>query len=405
VALLAAAGCEARNQFVPPPPREVTVATPVQREVTDFVQFTGSTRSSVRVDLRARANGYLKQIEFEDGQAVKAGELLFVIEPAPYEAELASAQANLQKAQAAYQLAEADSARIAELVRRNVTTQQDEDTQKAQMATAVAEVAAAKASLMKAELNLSYTRIHAPVSGKISKHLVDVGNLVQAEQTLLATIESVAPIHAYFYPSERELLRFMKMVRQDELRNPDENPPTLFLGLENEEGYPHEGYLDYRELGVDPTTGTVERRGVFPNTDQVLIPGLFVRIRAPIGDPVPRLLVEERAIGSDQRGEFVLVVNKDNVVEYRPVTLGIAVDGMRVIEQGVTSADRIVVNGVQRAIPGSKVVPKLVESRPEGTPPSTDPDAKGPSGTAKETSSTPDRRAQNAPAASSNTPN
>ncbi len=357
--------CGQRNVFVPPPPPEVTVATPVERPVVDSVEFSGTTRASARVDLRARVNGYLERIEFEDGQEVRAGDLLFVIDRAPFEAEVQAARANLLKARAALQLQEANLARARRLYREEVTAQQELDVREAEQASAAAEVAAAEAALVKAELNLGYAMIRAPISGRIGRHLVDVGNLVQAEQTLLATIECIDPIHAYFYLSERELLRFREMLRAKELPDPELHPPVLYLGLTTERDFPHQGHLDYRQLGLDPDTGTVERRGVFQNPDGALVPGLFVRIRAPIGEPAPRLLIDERAIGSDQRGDYVLVVNEDNTVEYRPVELGIAVGGMRVILSGVRPDERIVVNGLQRARPGEEVVPELAPSAPD----------------------------------------
>jgi RND family efflux transporter MFP subunit len=356
------AGCQRRNEFVAPPPPEVTVATPVEREVADSIELTGTTRATARVDLRARISGYLQRIEFEDGQTVKEGDLLFVIEPAPLEAALQAALASRQKAQANLQLAEANLSRTTQLYKQGVATQQELDVQDAQRASAAAEVAVAEAAVTQARQQLGYTKIHAPISGRISRHLVDRGNLVQAEQTLLATIESIDPIHAYFYISERDLLRFMKLLRENKLPDPDDNPPKLHLGLANEAGFPHHGYLDYRELGVDPGTGTVARRGVFPNPKNILIPGLFVRISAQIGEPAPKLLVEERALGSDQRGDYVLVVNGENTVEYRPEELGIASNGWRVVEEGLSATDRVVVNGLQRARPGAKVNPQPLQA-------------------------------------------
>jgi RND family efflux transporter MFP subunit len=360
-------GCKPRNAFVPPPPPKVTVALPEQRNIVETMEFTGTTRATARVELRARVNGYLHKISFPDGAMVKEGELLFIIEPAPYEAEQQAAQAQVQKAEASLQLAVANLARTQRLFEQNAATEQQVDVQKAEQATAEADVATAKAALRQADLNLSYTEIRAPIAGRIGRHLVDIGNLVQAETTPLATIESIDPIHAYFYVSEPDLLRFMQMVRERRIPDPSITPPALTLGLANEGGFPHQGHLDFRELGVDPGTGTVLRRAVFPNPDNTLIPGLFVRIRAEIGEAVPRLLVEDRAIGADQRGDYVLVVNKENIVEYRPVKLGIAVDGLRVIESGIDSGDRIVVNGLQRARPGAPVTPEEEKIEPTQT--------------------------------------
>ena len=359
---LVVTGCEKGNQFVPPPPPEVTVATPVSREVVDTIEFTGTTRATAKVDLKARISGYLQKIEFEDGQLVKKGDLLFVIEPAPFEAELQSAKAHLQKAEAALQLAKTNLVRVESLYRRNVATQQEYDIQVAERAGAEAEVAVAESAVTQAKLQLSYTKVLAPIGGRIGRHLVDLGNLVQSEVTSLATIESIDPIHAYFYLSEGELLTFMEMLRENKLPDPETTPPTLNLGLANETGFPHVGHLDYRELSVDSDTGTVMRRGVFENEDNLLIPGMFVRIRAELGEPAKKLLVEERAISSDQRGDYLLVVKDDNTVEYRTVRLGIAQDGMRVVEEGLKAEDRVVVNGLQRARPGTEVNPQLSET-------------------------------------------
>ncbi len=359
------AGCEARNEFVPPPPPKVTVARPVEREVRDYVEFTGTTRATATVELRARVNGYLRQIGFEDGAMVQKGDLLFVVEQKPYRNALQAAQAELQKAEASLQLEQATNQRVTELVQRRAASPQELDVQKAKLATAKAEVASAEAAVVQAQQNLDYTEIRAPLSGRIGRHLVDEGNLVTAEQTLLATIESIDPIHAYFYVSESELLRFREMMRNNKLPDPEKTPIELELQLANETDFPHRGYVDYRQLGVDPSTGTVERRGVFPNPDNTLIPGLFVRVRAALGASQPKLLVDSRALGADQRGDFVLVVNEKNEVEYRPVKLGIDVGGLRVIEDGVSADDWIVINGLQRARPGSTVAPEQSAMVPE----------------------------------------
>lgn len=365
VLLLAAlTGCDKENVYQTPPPPEVTVAYPVERSVKDSFDFTGTTEAVQRVELRPRVSGHLMEIKFEDGQTVNKGDELFLIDPAPFEAELRAAEAQLTKARAARQLARANLERTQELFRRKVTTQQELDVQKAELDSAEAEVDVASAAVEQAKLQLGYTVINAPISGRIGRHLADVGNLIQAEQNL-AVIESVGEIHAYFHVSERDLLRFMEMLRDNEIADPTKEQIPLYLGLANEEGFPHVGHLDYRELGIDPGTGTVLRRGIFANDDGTLIPGLFVRIRATPGKAVDRVLVEERAIGSDQTGDFVLVVNDENKVEQRGVQLGIAFDGLRVIEKGLQATDRVVVNGLQRARPGAVVSPQEATS-PQG---------------------------------------
>lgn len=369
--LLTVVGCSEPNQYVAPPPPEVTVAYPLTEEVSDFIEFTGTTQAIYTVNLRARVNGYLQSINFTDGATVEKGDLLFVIEPEPFEAELASAQANLQKAEAALKLAEAEVKRTTPLVQRGALPQQELDIKIADQATAEANVAAAKASLRQAELNLSYTKIVAPISGRIGRRMVDVGNLVQSEQTELTTIQSFDPIYAYFTVSESDVLRLLELQGNTDSSNLQENQTPIALALGQEEGFPHLGMLDFSDLGVDPATGTQLRRAVFANEDHSLLPGLFVRLRLQVGAPTPQLLVAERAIATDQRGEYLLVVNKEDVVEYRPVDLGINVQGYRVVKDGVSAGERVVINGLQRARPGAKVTPQEAErmaNRPDAAP-------------------------------------
>jgi RND family efflux transporter MFP subunit len=351
-------GCKPANKFVEPPPPKVSVAQPVQQDVVNSIEFTGTTRAMKSVEIRARVTGYLDQVAFKDGADVKEGELLFVIDQAPFQAERDISSANLQKAEATLELAEANLARTMQLAKQNASSAQQVDLSKAERSTAAANVKAAEAQLKQAELNLSYTEIRSPINGRIGSHMIDAGNLVQSEQSVLAIIESVDPIHVYFYVGERDLLWFMQMLRENKLPDPAKTPPRLQMRLENETEYKHEGHLDYRALGVDPQTGTVLRRALFPNSDGFLIPGLFVHIRAPIGTGLPKLLVEERAIGTDQRGDYILIVNDKNVVEYRPIKTGIAVGDLRVIEEGVAKDEWLVVNGLQRARPGITVAPE-----------------------------------------------
>jgi RND family efflux transporter MFP subunit len=352
------AGCRQANQLVVPPPPQVTVAQPVQRPVNDTIEFVATTQPTQAVELRSQVKGYLEKIVFEDGSNVKAGDLLFVIEQAPYRLALDSAKAALQKRIASQALAESQYRRMEPLVKNGVVTQEELDVQAAQVATSKADVAAAQTEVATADLNLSYTQIHSPINGRIGRHMVDIGNLVQTQETLLADVQAIDPIYAYFDLSENDLLRFMEMLRKHELPDPEKTPPILHLGLPNEQGFPHDGKLDYRDLRIDPSTGTARRRGIFPNPGWQLIPGMFVKVAASIGGPMPRLLVEDRAVGTDQRGDYLLVVNDKNTVEYRTVRLGIHVGSLRVIEDGINQNDWVVVNGLQRARPGATVNPE-----------------------------------------------
>jgi RND family efflux transporter MFP subunit len=360
LAFIAAAGCKPKNQFVPPPPPQVTVAKPVQREVADSLEFTGWTQAMAEVDLRARVSGYLAEVKFEDGAMVTEGDLLFVIEQQPFKTALAAAEAEKQKAEAALQLGKSEFARAEELKAKNATTQAELDVAAAELETARADVAAADAMVRKAKSDLNYTEIRAPLSGRIGRHMVDAGNLVQAEQTSLAKIENYNPIYAYFSVSESDLLRYVGLTVESGGSVPDleKDPPKLFLGLSNEEGFPREGKLDFSERSIDRQTGTALVRGVFENKNWTLVQGLFARIQAPVGKPHDRLLVQQRAVSTDQRGDYLLVVGDKNVIEYRPVKLGIVSEGMRVVEDGVGPDDLIVVNGLQRARPGAPVDPK-----------------------------------------------
>lgn len=356
--IVGSVGCEPRNAFVPPPPPEVTVAQPLTSTVAETIDFTGTTEARQVVQLRARVTGYLHRLAFEDGAHVKEGDLLFVIEPAPFEADVDAAKATLQKAVAQEQLAQANLNRALELQKSRAIAKQDVESNTAELATAAANVKAAEAALRKATLDLNYTEIRAPISGRIGRHLVDIGNLVTKEQTELAVIENIDPIFVYFDVSEAVYLRYAALVREGKVPDPTATPLVLKAALQNEKGFPHLGSLDYTDLGIDPSSGTIRRRGVFPNSDGLLLSGLFVRIRTEIGDPTPKLLIEERAIGSDQRGSFVLVVDEKNKVEYRPVKLGLQTDSLRVIEEGIESGDWVIVNGMQRALPGSQVRPQ-----------------------------------------------
>jgi multidrug efflux system membrane fusion protein len=378
--LLTAAACQPRNQLATPPPPKVTVALPLQQPVQEYFETTGRTAASQEVELRARVNGYLKEINFQDGDLVDAGKVLFVIDKAPYEATLASAAANKKRVEAQLVLAKQDYDRIEGLVKERATTQSVRDEVSAKWESAKADVDAAAAALQEAQLNLDYSEIRAPFAGRITEKMLDVGNLVQPGTSLLGRIQAVSPVYAYFTLSESDLLYFMHLQQSGQIKISDADPIEIELALGDSDQFVFKGRLDYREFGIDPATGTTQRRAVFENDDARLIPGLFVRIRARVGEAKEQLLVEERCLGADQRGDYLLVVNPKNVVELRTVKLGRREGAFRAIESGLNADDRVVTNGLQRARPGATVNPDVVvmgASTPGATTASAGPGATG----------------------------
>ncbi len=357
--LLLLAGCGQDNTYVPPPPPGVTVGRPVQQTVTNTIGLTGNTQSSNSVNLVARVAGYLNSVNFKDGAIVKKGDLLFVIEPEPYQANVQLAQATVEQQQATLTQATSEYERQQRLIKQKATSESDVENWQAQRDAAKAAVDEANANLEIARINLGYTRIVAPFDGRIGRHQVDPGNLVGAgAATQLATIDQLAPIYVYFNVDEQDVLRLRASLRAAGKTLKDVEPVKLGIGLQNETGYPHEATLDFVATDVDQGTGTLQARGVIANQDYVFLPGLFVRVQVPVGTTANALLVPDRAIGIDQRGHYLLVVGQDDVVAQRVVQIGALNDGMRVIEQGLGADDRVVIDGLQRAIPGSKVTPR-----------------------------------------------
>jgi len=344
------------NRYVPPPPPEVIVAHPTVKPVTDYLELTGSASAVASVNLVARVPGYLDSIGFTDGTVVNKGDLLFVIEQAPYQAKVDLAQATLEQQQAQLTRASEEYDRQVRLVKQSASSQADVEKWLAERNSASAAVDEAKANLEIANINLGYTKVSAPFSGRICRHLVDVGNLVGSPSpTDLATIEQVEPIYVYFNVDEPTVLRLRAKVRERGLGPADINKIRVDVGLQTDDGYPHEGHLDFVDTGIDPSTGTLQVRAVFPNSDKAILPGAFVRVRVPVGKQEHALLVSDRALGVDQAGSYLLVVDAKNVVQQRTVEIGALVDGMRVITKGLTESDWVVVEGLQKATPGAEV--------------------------------------------------
>ncbi len=368
--MLLLAGCkdEQRNAYVAPPPPPVVVAPPVQQTVTDYVELTGTTSAVASVQLVARVPGYLEQIHFGDGARVKQGDLLFTIQQDQYQAELQQAQSQVGVVQAQLDHAETEFDRYSGLYKQKAASAVDVDTWRANRDQAKATLLGAQAQVELAQINLGYTTVNAPFDGRMGRHLVDVGNLVGAggESTILAEINQIDPIYAYFTINERELLR----IRAQRAEQDDGGQPTdqvLELGVADENGFPHRGKLDFAAITLTSGTGTLQLRGIFPNADAKLLPGLFARIRAPLGERANALLVPETSVGRDQSGAYVLTVDKDNVVHRTGIEPGQLVGTLRVVDKGLAADDRVIVDGLQRAVPGAKVTPKEASS-PVATP-------------------------------------
>lgn len=373
-----AAGCGKRNAYVPPPPPEVVVGTPVVRTVILYHEFPGTTQASEAVSIVPRVLGYIDSLHFVDGGTVTKDQLLFVIDPRPYQDAYDVAVAQVNVNEAAYKLAQANYARANEVAKTpGAISKQDLDSSKAQQEQAKANLELARASMANAKLNLDFTHITAPISGKISRRLVDVGNLVNANLTLLTTINQYDPMYAYFNPSEADYLEYQKQQRQieeaaksDASSKPDATDAKSLhhpveMGLSDEKGFPHKGTIDFADNQVNPTTGTISVRGVFANPlPYVLAPGLFVRIRVPIGTQANSLLVPDRALSTDQQGQYLLIVGPDHVVEHRAVEVGtIEDDNLAVINSGLKAGEQFIVEGLQFARPGRKVTPVSASSR------------------------------------------
>jgi RND family efflux transporter MFP subunit len=376
VTLVSTTGCDQKeNKFVPPPPPPVTVSRPAQQPVTDYLYLTGNTQAVDRVQLDARVEGFLTSIHFKDGDYVKKGDLLFLIEPDMYKAKVQQAEGQLAAAQAQRLRAEQEYERQLSLLKQNATAKSEVEKWKAERDAAEASIVEAKAGLELARINLGYTRVMAPFDGRMDRHLVTPGNLVGAgKPTALATITRMDPIYAYFTLNERDVVRLAKKGPKNGQTNYQEAVTPVFAGIEGAEGYPYEGRLDFVSTGLDPSTGTILLRAVYKNPRvatgvPTLVPGMFVRLRIPIEVREKALLVSERALGVDQGGRYLLVVNDQDVVEQRPVKAGANVNGMQVIEEGLKADDWVVVSGIQRARPGAKVTPVKEAAAPAAASP------------------------------------
>ena len=358
LAAVIACGCGPGDRGDPPPP-EVGVATAQRGSVPDHREYVGNVRAVIEVELRARVSGYLVEASFQDGQRVEAGDVLFRIDPDPFRVALAEAKGGLAAAVAEAQRAELEFERARELSAGDVVSQSLLDQRRAEHDGARARVESARAAVRAAELDLSYCTVTAPIAGRIGRRLVDVGNLVGAsgEDTVLARLVQIDPIHVYFAPTELERLEVLQGAREGRLPERREGIPVA-LELGDGTPYAHQGAIDYIDPTIEPTRGTVTVRALMPNPDDVLKPGEFVRAYVIFPDLPDAVLVPQRAVLEEQGGSYVLAVKDDGTVEQRSVTAGVVHDGMQRIVEGLASGERVVVEGVQKARPGQKVVPR-----------------------------------------------
>jgi RND family efflux transporter MFP subunit len=370
--LLMAACTQQQPTAAPPPPPKVTVSQPVNREVVEWEEYTGRLEAVESVEVRARVNGYLQSIHFKNGVTVKQGDLLFIIDPRPYQAELERAKAELALANARLERTSKDLARAQMLVRSRAVSEEEVDTRVSDQRQAQETVQAARATVNAMQLNVEFTQVRAPISGRISRNLVSVGNLINGgttQSTVLTTIVSLDPIYCYFEADERSFLRGIRQSRNGDRANGRTSKQPVYVALADEEGFPHQGSIDFVDNRLDQNTGTITVRAVLPNADLLLTPGLFARVRVPAGDKYKALMLPPEAVGSDLSQQFVFVVDAQNLAQYRKVTPGPIIDGLRVIRDGLQPDDWVIVKGVQRAKTGAKVDPIKQDSTGTPSPP------------------------------------
>lgn len=352
-------GCHRQTAMPAPPPVAVTTAKPVEREIVTYAEFTGNTAAVKSVDIRARVSGYLDKVGFAEGAIVKGGDMLFVIDPRPYQAALDLAQANVDQAQAQLQLAQSNFTRAEDLQKKGVISPQDYETQSANRAQASATLLANQASLETAKLNLEFTQVRSPIDGRTSIYNYTLGNLISGGDTtssgVLTSVVSLDPMYVYFNVEERGLLAYEEMIRTGKVPYTQEGKAPVEMQLANENGYPHQGFVDFVDNRVDPATGTIRVRGVFENKNGLLRPGLFANLRIPSSPKYKALLISDLAVGYDQGQPIVYVVGADDVAKADQVKLGALWEGLRVVESGLASGDRVVVDGIVHLRPGTKV--------------------------------------------------
>jgi membrane fusion protein, multidrug efflux system len=358
---LSVACADTSAQPAPPAPPQVTVAAALDRQTTEWDEFTGRLEAVDSVEVRPRVSGYVSAVTFREGAIVRKGDLLFQIDARPFQAEVDRLRADLTRARATVQRAASELQRAERLRRDNAISQEEHDRRSSFAQESTAQVASVEAALRSVELNLEFTRVTSPINGRVSRAVVTEGNLVssgQGEATLLTTVVSLDPVHAHFDADERIFLKYTaRAANRSNGRNV--NLP-IQMALANEEGFPRTGQMNFLDNQLNPVSGTIRGRAVFRNPDGILTPGLFVRLRVAGNGSSKAVLIQDRAVGTDLDKKFVFVVGPDNAVQYRPVQLGPVVDGLRIVRGGLQAGDLVVVNGLQRVRPGVTVDPVIV---------------------------------------------
>lgn len=361
-------GCKKPAAPVAPPPPSVSAVQAIEREVVEWDEYTGRLESPETVEVRARVNGYLDKVHFREGKEVKKGDLLFTIDRRPYQAEFDRAVADHQRAESQAELAKNDAERAKRLIATRAISEEDFDTRTRTYTSALAFVKSAEAALDSANLNLEFTEIRSPINGRVSRAFVTEGNLVSggsggAGATMLTTVVSQDPLYCYVDVDERAVLKYLRLRREGRRVSALDAQIPMEVALDDETDFPRKGYVDFVDNKIDPTTGTLRCRGVIPNPERTLGPGFFARFRLPGSGKYSALLLPDRALGSDQSQKFVYVIDAENKVEFRPVTIGPIVDGLRVVTAGLKPGEQVIVEGLLRVRPGV-----VVDAKPWETP-------------------------------------
>jgi len=366
--LLPVIGCGKKPSPAAPPPPAVSVIVPAAREAVEWDEYTGRLEAPESVEIKARVSGYLEKIHFREGKEVKKGDLLFTIDPRPYQAEYDRAEAERQRAESQAELARSDAERAKRLIATKAISEEDFDTKTRSYAAALATLKATQAAVDSAKLNLEFTEVRSPILGRTSRAMITEGNLISggvsgSGATLLTTVVSQDPLYCYVDVDERSILKYLQLRREGKRESALDKPIPAEMALADASGYPHQGLTDFVDNKIDPTTGTLSMRGVFPNPERTLGPGFFARMRIPGSGKYTALLIPDRAVSADQAQKFVYVVSPDKKVEFRPVKLGPLIEGLRVVKEGLKPGEQIIVEGLLRVRHGIVVDPKLPEGK------------------------------------------